>query len=127
MSAAGYATYPQTKEVLLSPKRSGCFELEQCSMGTVNGEVKFFNHPEVGPIRLELRFYYEIDEGEDDPHVARVEWHCADNDRWQVIDCPYLENATDDLLNEPEVKRTFEAWAQEHSEIVYPRFRPWVR
>jgi hypothetical protein len=111
--------FSEPREYPAGPTRYGRFEIEEISLGTENGELKFFNHPELGAIRLELAVEYEVEDG-DEPTTVTWHWKCADNGFWEVIDCPALENAADYLLeHDARLKAAFELHAAEKSEVKY--------
>jgi hypothetical protein len=111
--------FSEPHEELAGPTRHGRFEMEEISLSTENGELKFFNHPELGAIRLELAVEYEVEDGEE-PVTKVWQWKCEANGFWEIIDCPAVELAADYLLeHDARLKAAFELHAAEKSEVKY--------
>lgn len=111
------------KEEPVSPKRRGRFILEEVSLSTENGKFRFFNHPEIGAIRISLAVDYEIEAGQSEPVTDKWFWMCGENQIWEAMTHPELEIAADDLLDLPMVKASFLRWSEDRSEIVLPKTR----
>jgi len=110
--------FSEPHEELPSPTRHGRFEMEEISLGTENGELKFFNHPELGPHQMELAAEYVVEDGEE-PRTVTWFWK-GENGFWEIIDCAAVELAADAMLeSDKQLKAAFELHAAEKSEVKY--------
>lgn len=111
--------------IIYFPHRGGEYSLEEVSLGFDKwGNPKFFDHPELAAIRVDLKFEYDIEAGEFEPSkgscVIRIFWRCADNNVWEEIPIGVIHHAATDLLEEHERWAKFVAYAEENS-VEIPR------
>lgn len=110
--------FSEPHECPAGPTRHGRFEMEEISLSTENGELKFFNHPELGTHRMELAVEYVVEDG-GIPITGTWFWR-GENGFWEIIDCADVENAADYLLeHDARLKAAFELHAAEKSEVKY--------